>query len=156
MSTWPVLVLSINLGYLVYLRTWSTVLDPNPAVDQCLWPTNASGPPMSLLTNVSVDQCICWPMSLLTNVSVDQCLCWPMSLLINVSVDQCLCWPISLLTNVSGPPMPLPYQCLCPTNASALPMTLPYPCLWPTNVSVDQCLCSLSGLFAGAVANEVR
>ena len=37
MSTWPVLVLGIYLGYLVYLSTWSTVLDPNPDLDysQC-------------------------------------------------------------------------------------------------------------------------
>ena len=33
MSTWPVLVLGIYLGYLVYLSTWSTVLDPNPGAD---------------------------------------------------------------------------------------------------------------------------
>ena len=32
MSTWPVLVLGKCLGYLVYLSTWSTVLDPNPDV----------------------------------------------------------------------------------------------------------------------------
>ena len=32
MSTSPVLVLGIYLGYLVYLSTWPTVLDPNPAV----------------------------------------------------------------------------------------------------------------------------
>ena len=34
MSTWPVdlLVLGIYLMYLVYLSTWSTVLDPNPDV----------------------------------------------------------------------------------------------------------------------------
>ena len=32
MSTWSVLVLGIYLGYLVYLSTWSTVLDPNPDV----------------------------------------------------------------------------------------------------------------------------
>ena len=32
MSTWPVLVLGIYLGYLVYLSTWSTVLDPNSGV----------------------------------------------------------------------------------------------------------------------------
>ena len=34
MSTWPVLVLGIYLWYLVYLSTWSTVLDPNPGVYQ--------------------------------------------------------------------------------------------------------------------------
>ena len=32
MSTGPVLVLGIYLGYLVYLSTWSTVLDPNPTI----------------------------------------------------------------------------------------------------------------------------
>ena len=30
LSTWLVLVLGIYLEYLVYLSTWSTVLDPNP------------------------------------------------------------------------------------------------------------------------------
>ena len=33
MSTWPVLVLGIYLVYLVYLSTWSTVLDLNPEYD---------------------------------------------------------------------------------------------------------------------------
>ena len=32
MSTLPVLVLGIHLEYLVYLSTWSTVLDPNPGI----------------------------------------------------------------------------------------------------------------------------
>ena len=48
MSTWPVLVLGIYLGYLVYLSTWSTVLDPNPDVNHLLdrlifpWTLNSS------------------------------------------------------------------------------------------------------------------
>ena len=36
MRTWPVLVLGIYLGYLVYLSTWSTVLDPNPGVNSII------------------------------------------------------------------------------------------------------------------------
>ena len=33
--TWYIFVVLGVLEYLVYLSTWSTVLDPNPAVDTC-------------------------------------------------------------------------------------------------------------------------
>ena len=128
MSTWPVLVLGIYLGYLVYLSTWSTVLDPNP---------DSYPPPFALNCFISVSVLripVEVPYFGVTMMELRSLIppppLWPKLLHICVNFTNS-CWsPVFWCNNdgtsLSHPPSPIPPYIASYLSILWIPVEVPY------------------------------